>query len=123
MNLRKALLWIARQMLTACSARRGGTIAVTLLDRDTGVVLTFEGKAKTDAPPPWIQYLPAPDPKIALFSADEATIMEALKPGPLPLKTLVEKTGIERTRAGILCSNLKDRGAIRTTDDGYALGS
>ena len=119
MNLRKALLWIARQMLTAASARRGGAIAVTLLDRDTGVILTFEGKAKADAPPPWIQYLPAPDPKIALFSEACQSIMLAVKAGPLNLEALVEATGIERTKCSILARDLKERGALKSTPEGY----
>ena len=115
MNLRKALLWIARQMLTVSSSRRGGAIAVTLMDRDTGVVLTFEGKAKADSPPPWIQYLPAPDPKISLFCDDQERIIRAIKdarPDALQVAQLVEATGIERSKMSTLLNSLKKRGCV-----------
>jgi DNA-binding IclR family transcriptional regulator len=57
----------------------------------------------------------------AFLSADERRIVAELAGGPQPLKNLVARLHIKRSRCATLAGNLRDRGIVRVGDRGYEL--
>jgi len=100
-------------------------VAVTIMSRTTGEIVTAEGTVSASTVSPWIPFVPTAvdtiPPSCRKLLPDEIRIMDALKAGPLQLKELVGIVGCGRSRLALICSLLVEAGAIVSGREGYAL--
>jgi len=115
LNLHKAMLWIAREMAVVLGGRRTDNITVRVYDSDLDLKIEVANERVATVEPPWIEYVPAPDPRISLYCDDQQEIINALKAAggkALQVPQLVEATGIERSKLSTLLNSLKKRGVV-----------
>jgi hypothetical protein len=115
--LRSAAIFAARWLLGEAEPH-AGPLSVTVQTADGSIAVRIRPTAAELANPvdPF-----AVGPRASFFATDEKKIVRALAEGPLPLKVLVSRLKIERSRCATIVGNLRDRKIILTGDDGYEL--